>query len=45
MPAHLPPILLRLGMESTNWLPLVRNFGRLFHRVAAAPRTLDRHGR
>jgi len=26
-------------------LPLIRGFGRLFHRVAGAPRTLDRPGR
>ena len=45
MPDHLPPILQRLGMEATNWVPLIRNFGRLFHRVAGAPRTLDRHAR
>ncbi len=40
MPAHLPPILERLGIEPPNWLPLVRGFGRLFHRVAGAPRSL-----
>ena len=45
MPAHLPPILQRLGMESSTWLPLIRGFGRLFHRVAGAPKTLDRPGR
>ena len=45
MPDHLPPILERLGMDATNWVPLIRNFGRLFHRVAGAPRTLDRHAR
>jgi len=40
LPQHLPPTLKRLGIESENWLPLVTGFGRLFHRVAGAPRTL-----
>jgi len=40
MPQNLPPILTRLGIESENWLPLVSGFGKLFHRVAGAPRTL-----
>ena len=42
IPAHLPQILDRLGIEPANWLPLVSGFGRLFHRVAGAPRTLAR---
>ena len=42
IPAHLPPILERLGIAAGNWLPLVTGFGRLFHRVAGAPRTLAR---
>jgi hypothetical protein len=45
MPAHLPPILTRLGIDEANWLPLVTGFGRLFHRVVGAPRTLDRSAR
>jgi len=45
IPGHLPPILERLGIETMNWLPLVRGFGQLFHRVAGAPHTLERHGR
>ena len=45
MPAHLPPILKRLGMERDNWLPLVVGFGGLFHRVAGAPRTLGSSSR
>ena len=40
IPAHLPPILQRLGIAESDWLPLVTGFGRLFHRVAGAPRTL-----
>jgi hypothetical protein len=39
-PSAVPPLLKRLGIEAENWLPLVRGFGRLFHRVAGAPRTL-----
>ena len=42
IPAHLPPILERLGIAPANWLPLVTGFGCLFHRVAGAPRTLAR---
>jgi len=38
-------ILERLGIEPMNWVPLARDFGRLFHRVAGAPRTLDHPGR
>lgn len=40
IPAHLPPILDRIGIAAADWLPLVRDFGRLFRRVAGAPRTL-----
>lgn len=39
-PSAVQPLLKRLGIEAENWLPLVRGFGRLFHRVAGAPRTL-----
>jgi len=45
IPSHLPPILERLGIDSANWLRLVRGFGRLFHRVAGAPRTLGQTSR
>lgn len=37
IPAKLAPILARLGLASQNWVPVVRNFGRYFHRVAGAP--------
>jgi hypothetical protein len=42
IPAHLPPLLERTGIAAENWLPLVTRFGRLFHRVAGAPHSLDR---
>jgi hypothetical protein len=42
IPAHLPPLLARVGIPSANWLPLVTRFGRLFHRVAGAPHSLAR---
>jgi hypothetical protein len=45
MRAHLPPILERLGIESANWLPLVRGFDRHFHRVAGASQTIVRENR
>lgn len=34
IPAELSPILSRLGIESSGWLELASNFGRLYHRVA-----------
>ena len=34
IPSHLAPILLRLGIEKENWLPLITRFGGLFFRVA-----------
>jgi hypothetical protein len=37
VPTHLPPILERIGVSPTNWLPLVEGFGRHFHRVAGQP--------
>ena len=37
IPAELPPILKRVGIDQHDWLPLVTGFGRLFHRVAGAP--------
>jgi REP element-mobilizing transposase RayT len=42
IPAELAPILERLGIADSSWLPLVQGFGRLFHRVAGAPRTFKR---
>ena len=42
IPPHLPPLLSRLGIAEPHWLPLVTGFGRLFHRVAGAPRSLAR---
>jgi hypothetical protein len=42
MPNQLPPLLLRVGIGSENWLLLVSSFGRLFQRVAGAPHTLAR---
>jgi REP element-mobilizing transposase RayT len=42
IPAHLPPLLERTGIAPQNWLPLVTRFGRLFHRVAGAPHSVDR---
>jgi REP element-mobilizing transposase RayT len=46
IPPHLPPLLERTGIAAENWLPLVTRFGRLFHRVAGAPHSIDRltHG-
>lgn len=42
IPAHLPPLLERTGIAASNWLPLVTHFGRLFHRVAGAPHSVER---
>ncbi|MFH1137119.1 MAG: transposase [Pseudomonadota bacterium] len=33
IPDHLDPILERLNVENGNWLPLMENYGRLFHRA------------
>jgi REP element-mobilizing transposase RayT len=41
---HVPPLPARLGIAPSDWLPLVTGFGRLFHRVAGAPRSLLRLG-
>lgn len=40
MPAHLPPLLARLGIAVDDWLPLAQNFGKLFHRVAGNSHSL-----
>lgn len=37
IPDHLPPLLERLGISPSNWLPLVEGFGGHFHRVAGQP--------
>lgn len=42
IPSELAPILTRLGIESSGWLPLARDFGRLFHRVAGGCPALER---
>ena len=34
IPAHLAPILARLGIDGSGWCTLVQDFGRLFKRVA-----------
>lgn len=42
IPAHLPPLLARLGIAADDWLPLAQNFGKLFHRVAGSSRSWER---
>jgi len=42
IPAHLPPLLARLGIAAEDWLPLAQNFGKLFHRVAGSTPSLAR---
>lgn len=42
IPADLPPLLARVGIDQRDWLPLVTRFGQLFHRVAGAPHSLQR---
>ena len=39
-----PALPARLDIAPSDWLPLVTGFGRLFHRVAGAPRSLMRLG-
>jgi hypothetical protein len=34
IPSQLLPILDRLGIDSTSWCDLVKNFGKLFKRAA-----------
>ena len=38
----MPPLPGRIGIAVSDWLPLVTGFGRLFHRVAGAPRSIER---
>lgn len=40
IPNHFAPIFTRLGIPESNWLCLVKHFGRYFSRVAGAPQTL-----
>jgi REP element-mobilizing transposase RayT len=40
-PAHLAPILKRLGMSPSAWCELVADFGKLFHNVAGHPVKVD----
>ncbi len=40
IPHHLAPIVERIGLPPSGWLELVSKFGRLFCRVAGAPRSL-----
>ena len=42
IPAHLEPILERLGLTSSSVVRLASGFGELFHRVAGSDRTLRR---
>ena len=37
----LKPILVRLGIEPTNWCKLVENFGKLFKRAAGTAVSLS----
>lgn len=41
-PADLPPVLERVGLQSSSWLGLVSDFGQLFHNVAGAPHEILR---
>jgi len=40
-PDQFKPILERLGVESTTWCRLVREFGKMFRTVAGQPRVID----
>jgi REP element-mobilizing transposase RayT len=42
IPASCAPILKRLGMNRATWCELVKDFGRLFRRVAGNPQSLAR---
>jgi hypothetical protein len=42
IPAHLAPILQRLGIVPEGWYELATGFGRLFHRVAGSPASVAR---
>ena len=36
-----PPSLARVGIAAEDWVPLATRFGRLFQRVAGAPRSVS----
>jgi hypothetical protein len=40
VPKSLAPILIRLGIETTEWVQLTTNFGRLFYRLAGSRSSL-----
>ncbi len=40
IPAHLAPILERMGMASSTWCECVRGFGKYFKRVAGTPESI-----
>jgi hypothetical protein len=42
IPAHLAPVLQRLGIVPEGWCELATGFGRLFHRVAGSPASVAR---
>ncbi|TWU10983.1 transposase [Allorhodopirellula heiligendammensis] len=40
IPAHLNPILQRIGLDTHGWCDVVRKFGRIFKRAAGTPESL-----
>ncbi len=40
IPAHLQPILQRIGLDTHGWCDVVRKFGRIFKRAAGTPESL-----
>jgi hypothetical protein len=38
---HVPAVIARLGLETTAWTELVRDFGKLFNSIAGHPNNLD----
>ena len=40
IPENLAPILIRLGIDTDQWLRLCTRFGQLFYRVAGSHKTL-----
>ena len=45
IPAHLAPILARIGLDSPAWCDLVKKFGRLFKRAAGTAESLAHEAR